>query len=78
MSCSLGPADMHAGGLQMGSDAGSHLTTWKNKAEKACPERKAAISALVELLKGCFKSTDRRTKMSEVADCLGKIQQSCK
>ena len=69
---------MHAGGLQMGSVAGSQLSTWRGKAEKACPLRKAAILALVQLLKDCFKFPAKRPTMKEVAQSLDKIQQLCK
>ena len=80
-----GPPDVHAGGLQMGSDANSKLKTWRGRAEKACTTRKDAIQALVTLLKACFTFPEKRPDMWKVADDLGniakdldKIQQSCK
>ncbi len=74
MSCrGSGPTDVHAGGLQMGSVAGSKLTTWRGKAEKACPSREAAIYNLVKLLKDCFTFPGKRPSMTDVIDRLKKI-----
>ena len=61
----------------MGSTAGSHLTTWRNKADKACPERKTAMGNLVQLLKDCFKIPKHRLDMSKVAEDLDNIRKFC-
>ena len=73
----MGPTDMHAGGLQMKSGASLRLTGWRGEAEKACPSRKAAIHAVVELLKGCFRNPGRRPDMAKVAGVLDEIQKLC-
>ena len=54
----------------MASEAGNKLTTWRSKAVKACPQRKAAIEALTQLLKECFRSPQRRPDMEKVVKCL--------
>ena len=69
---------MHAGGLQMYSNASKTLTDWGNKAEKACPERKTAIGKLVQLFKDCFKIPKHRPDMSKVAEDLDNIRKLCK
>ena len=73
---------MHAGGLQMGSEAGNKLTAWRSKAEKACPQRKAAIEDFVRLLKDCFKLPERCPDLNEVVrhlkeEILVEIPQPC-